>query len=1097
MNHRLRRATARQAAALTPDPRWYKTAIIYEVPVRAFADSNGDGIGDFAGLTGKLDYLHDLGVTALWLLPFYPSPLRDGGYDIADYTGVNPMYGTLDDFQRFLDAAHARGLRVITELVLNHTSSEHAWFQRARRAPAGSPERDFYVWSDTPARYDQTRIIFKDFETSNWAWDPVAGAYYWHRFYGHQPDLNFDNPAVHEALLGVVDFWLARGVDGMRLDAVPYLYERDGTSCENLPETHAFLRTLRAHVEGRFDDRMLLAEANQWPVDAAAYFGEGDECHMNFHFPLMPRMFMSLHMEDRFPIVDILRQTPEIPEACAWATFLRNHDELTLEMVTDEERDYMYQVYSEDPTARINLGIRRRLAPLLGSRRKIELLTALLFSLPGTPVLYYGDEIGMGDNVYLGDRDGVRTPMQWSGDRNAGFSRVNPQKLYLPVIVDPEYHYEAINVEAQEANPQSLLWWTKRMIALRNDLPVLGHGDLAMLQPDNPKALAFVRTWEGEHVLVIANLSRHPQFVELDLGAYAGRTPVEVIGRSRFPTITERPYGLSLGPHMFLWFQLEAPTAERPRRPRLSCPDAWTRVVDNRRTLAGALAAFAGERRWFRGKARTLRHARIGDVVELPGARSRALLVTLELEYTDGEPETYVIPLGFVSGEPAAELEHKAPHTIVADLEVTGAEPHTGVLYDALATAEAAQSLLALARRGGTLDGLVGRLVATSAPELQAGAEPSARAIELEQTNSTVPLGDRFIIKVFRQLERGINAELEVGTYLTDFERPVPVPPVLGSVSYLADGDEAAVAVVHRLVPNQGTAWQLFTGQLDQMFEHALVAADEAPAPPDAHVFDLLASEPPPALVERAGHHLRHARLLGRRTGEVHAALAAGATPAFTTERFSIMYQQSLYQGARGALARTFEALGRQQGRLPEASRAEARLALDAHARIEARLRDIQARPLDAIRIRNHGDLHLGQVLYTGDDFIVIDFEGEPARPLRERRYKRSPLRDVAGMLRSFGYAAESALRTGATRSADWDRVRPWGAAWTTWVGAAYLAGYVEQVGARLLPADPAVRRLLLDFYVMDKCIYEIGYEMNNRPDWLPIPIRGLLDLIA
>jgi maltose alpha-D-glucosyltransferase/alpha-amylase len=543
---------------LGDDPQWYKDAIIYELRVRSYMDSNGDGGGDLAGLTAKLDYLQDLGVNALWLLPVCPSPGRDDGYDISDYTDVNPDVGTLDDFRTFVEEAHRRALRVITELVLNHTSDQHPWFQRARRAPPGSPERNFYVWSDTPDRYKDARIIFTDFEPSNWSWDPVAKQYYWHRFFAHQPDLNFDNPAVHEAMLGVVDFWFGLGVDGLRLDAVPYLYERDGTNCENLPETHLFLRKLRAHVDSRFKNRLLLAEANQWPEDAARYFGNGDECHMNFHFPIMPRIFMSIHMEDRLPIMDILAQTPPIPPNCQWALFLRNHDELTLEMVTDEERDYMYRAFAHEPTMRINLGIRRRLAPLVGNdRRQIELMNAMLMSLPGTPVLYYGDEIGMGDNVFLGDRNGVRTPMQWSPDRNAGFSRANPQRLVLPVIIDPEYHYESLNVESQQGNPNSLLWWTKRLIALRKRFQAFGRGTIEFLAPENPKVLAFIRHFEDETVLVVANLSRFTQYVELDLKAFKGRVPLELIGRTRFPPIGDLPYLLTLGEHAFYWFSVE------------------------------------------------------------------------------------------------------------------------------------------------------------------------------------------------------------------------------------------------------------------------------------------------------------------------------------------------------------------------------------------------------------------------------------------------------------------------------------------------------------------------------------------------------------
>ncbi|HVX66076.1 MAG TPA: maltose alpha-D-glucosyltransferase, partial [Bryobacteraceae bacterium] len=604
---------ARRDFPLDDDPLWYKDAIIYEVHARAFCDSSGDGMGDFRGLEEKLDYIQDLGVTAIWVLPFCPSPWRDDGYDISDYTDVHPAYGTLRDFQGFLKEAHRRGLRVITELVMNHTSDQHQWFQRARRAPRGSKIRDFYVWSDTPDRYPEARIIFKDTESSNWAWDPVAKQYYWHRFFSHQPDLNFDNPRVRRAMLSVVDFWLEMGVDGLRLDAVPYLAERDGTICENLPETHAFLKELRKHVDSRHKNRMLLAEANQWPEDAVAYFANGDESHMNFHFPVMPRLFMAMRMEDRFPVVDIMQQTPTVPESCQWAMFLRNHDELTLEMVTDEERDYMYRVYATDPQMRLNLGIRRRLAPLLGNdRRRIELMNALLFSMPGTPVVYYGDEIGMGDNIYLGDRNGVRTPMQWSGERNAGFSIANPQRLYLPVIIDPEFHYEAVNVDNQQHNPHSLLWFMKRLIALRKEHRVLGRGTLEFIHPENRKVLAFVRRYQDEKLLIVANLSRFVQAAELDLSEYKGLSPVELFGRSEFPPIGDLPYFITLGPHSFYWFSLDAvrpqaaATAGAPAEDHVpvfavaSWDDVFTEALRN--LLARTMPAFLRRRRWFTGK---------------------------------------------------------------------------------------------------------------------------------------------------------------------------------------------------------------------------------------------------------------------------------------------------------------------------------------------------------------------------------------------------------------------------------------------------------------------------------------------------------------
>ena len=686
---------------------WYEDAVIYELHVRAFADSDGDGIGDFVGLTQNLDYLQDLGVTAIWLLPFYPSPMRDEGYDISDYRGINPAYGTLRQFRRFLDEAHKRGLRVITEIVLNHTSDQHPWFQRARRAPAGSRYRDWYVWSDDPNLYSDARIIFRDFEQSNWNWDPVAGQYYWHRFYSSQPDLNYDNPEVRREMLRTVEYWLDLGVDGLRLDAVPYLIEREGTSCENLPETHEYLKELRRHVDARFDDRMLLAEANQWPEDAIAYFGDADECHMAFHFPLMPRLFMGLRMEDRFPIIDILRQTPPIPDKTQWAVFLRNHDELTLEMVTDEERDYMYRTYAHDPEMRINLGIRRRLAPLLhNNRQKMELMHGLLCSLPGSPVLYYGDEIGMGDNVYLGDRDGVRTPMQWSADRNAGFSTANPQKLYLPVIIDPEYNYETVNVAAQLDNPESLLWWVRRLIALRKRYPVFGHGSIEMLSPDNHRVLAFLRRDRSsgpdrpsQQVLVVANLSRHPQYVELDLSEFRGMRPVELFGQTSFPPIGELPYLLTLGPHAFYWLALEPTpvepgTAEHPVLPTLIAPGEWDSLFapDHRGRLDAVLPRLLRGRRWFGSKGRRVTSARIGDVAEIPlpflwsedeelPPPRPAQLAFVHVEYLDGEPETYVLPVVFVPGVAGERLIEDHPAAALAIVERATGE--AGILVDA------------------------------------------------------------------------------------------------------------------------------------------------------------------------------------------------------------------------------------------------------------------------------------------------------------------------------------------------------------------------------------------------------------------------------
>jgi maltose alpha-D-glucosyltransferase/alpha-amylase len=538
------------------DPLWFKRAVFYEIHIRGFFDGNDDGSGDFRGLSDKLDYLQWLGIDCIWLLPMYASPLRDGGYDIADFFTIHPDYGTVEDFRLFVEAAHQRGIRVIADLVMNHTSSDHPWFQESRSSP-DSPKRDWYVWADEDTRYPEARVIFIDTEPSNWTWDPVAGQYYWHRFFAHQPDLNFDNPEVQEAMLNVLRFWLDLGIDGFRLDAVPYLYERDGTNGENLPETHEYLRRVRAAVDARYPDRVLLAEANQWPEDVVHYFGDGDECHMCFHFPVMPRMFMSLRREEAKPILEILDRTPAIPEVAQWGLFLRNHDELTLEMVTDEERDYMYAEYAKDPRMKLNLGIRRRLAPLLDNGRdEIELMHAILFSLPGAPVLYYGDEIGMGDNVYLGDRDGVRTPMQWTGDRNGGFSRADFAQLYLPPLMDPVYGFGAVNIEAQLRTPTSLLRWLHRFIALRKEHPVFGLGTYEPLRPENPRIFAHVRRYEDDVVLCVHNLARSAQAVELDLAEFEGWTPEEMLGRSAFPRIGKLPYLLTLAPRGWFWFQL-------------------------------------------------------------------------------------------------------------------------------------------------------------------------------------------------------------------------------------------------------------------------------------------------------------------------------------------------------------------------------------------------------------------------------------------------------------------------------------------------------------------------------------------------------------
>ncbi|HJT79319.1 MAG TPA: maltose alpha-D-glucosyltransferase, partial [Gemmataceae bacterium] len=768
------------------------------------------------------------------------SPLRDDGYDIADYTDIHPLYGTMADFKQFLREAHRRGLRVITELVINHTSDQNAWFQRARRAAPGSAARNFYVWSDTTEKYKEARIIFKDFESSNWAWDPLANAYYWHRFYSHQPDLNFDNPTVHKAVLDLLDFWLKMGIDGLRLDAIPYLYERDGTNCENLPETHEFLKKLRRHVDDNFEGRMLLAEANQWPEDSVAYFGDGDECHMAFHFPVMPRLFMAIRMEDRFPILDILHQTPPIPETSQWAMFLRNHDELTLEMVTDEDRDYMYRVYAQDPRARINLGIRRRLAPLLENHRgKIELMNALLFSLPGTPVIYYGDEIGMGDNIYLGDRNGVRTPMQWSGERNAGFSKANPQRLYAPLIIDPAYHYEAVNVEAQQNNPNSLLWWVKRTVGLRKEYRAFGRGTLEFLTPDNPKILAFVRRYESERLVVVANLSRHVQHVELDLNAFQGLAPVEMFGRTRLPAVGDRPYSLTLGPYAFYWLTLEPQKAaalrlshqERPV-PVLEVPGPWEAVFQGKahEELEDALPAYLEASSWFGKKPRQTEAAMILETIPVPYNARGAQLALIQVEYTEDTPETYVLPLAFAAGAHADEVQRGRPEAVVARLRLTrpgnGTPAEEGVLYDPVGDRAFDLALLEMVLRPRRIKKPGGELQAwrqrTFRPPQPAEGLPEPVSLRRPHSNSTILYGDQLVLKLFRRVEEGVNPELEMARFLTERTDFRQVPPPAGALEYRRGwGEPLTLALLEGFVHSQGDAWHYMLNALGRFFEAA------------------------------------------------------------------------------------------------------------------------------------------------------------------------------------------------------------------------------------------------------------------------------------
>ncbi|MBU0724578.1 MAG: maltose alpha-D-glucosyltransferase [Alphaproteobacteria bacterium] len=1073
---------------------WYKDAIVYQLHIKAFQDANGDGVGDFAGLMSRLDYVEQLGVNTIWLLPFYPSPLRDDGYDISDYRRINPSYGVMRDVKRFIAEAHQRGISVITELVINHTSDQHPWFQRARKAKPGSAARDFYVWSDTDTLYSGTRIIFLDTEKSNWTWDPEAGQFFWHRFYSHQPDLNFANPRVLEEVIRVMRFWLEMGVDGLRLDAIPYLAERDGTNNENLPETHDILKKIRTALDDGFSDRLLLAEANQWPEDTAPYFGDGDECHMAFHFPLMPRMYMAVAQEDRHPITDIMRQTPEIPENCQWAIFLRNHDELTLEMVTDRERDYLWNTYAADTRARINLGIRRRLAPLMqNDRRKIELMNALLLSMPGTPVMYYGDELGMGDNFYLGDRDGVRTPMQWSADRNGGFSRANPQQLYLPAVMDPVYGYQTVNVEAQQAEPSSLLNWVRRMIAVRKRHDSFGRGSFVLLYPRNRRVLAYVRQHEGETILCVANLSRSAQAVELDLSAYRGSVPIELLGQQPFPPIGDLPYLLTLPAHGFFWFVL-ASEQEVPSWHTLP-PDPLPEFLTLTATagLAGVLRGreqrqlerevmpqFLQRQRWFGGKDAPVEAVTITHLATLD---EESLLALVQV----GDAR-YLLPLSALWGE--ENVQFGAPKLSYTLARVRRGRV-LGALVDGAFDERFALSLIQRMAAGETVALENGSLCFEGNAALSAieTFEP-VRPLTLEQSNVSVALGDKALLKIYRRLRPGRQPEMEVARFLSEQAGFANTPAYLGQITWRDDTDETVLATAFAYVQNQGDLWGAYLDALMRMLEDRALAGAWDTQPADgAEIF---------------AYPLDLSRTLGLRTGEMHKAFAAETDdPAFHCEPLTAGDIAESADDTQRQFDGALKALEKLRPSQPQPVQAMIDRLVKSRPTIEKTLKAIRALKPSGMKSRLHGDYHLGQALIVQQDVFLIDFEGEPRRGLEERRAKSSPLRDVAGMLRSFDYLARTAsarLRerfpdlTGAEGDSPVDRLA---LEWRATAAADFLDGYSAGLGdAPNQPATEQSRKALLTLFLLQKVFYEIGYEAANRPDWISIPLQGALDLL-
>ncbi len=1070
---------------------WYADSVIYELHLRAFFDGNRDGIGDFKGATEKLDYLVELGVTTLWLLPFYPSPLRDAGYDISDYLAVHPDYGSLYDFRRFLSEAHARGLRVIVELVLNHTSDRHPWFDTARRAPPGSVERDRYVWSNSPERFREARIIFQDFERSNWSWDPVARAYYWHRFYGHQPDLNYDSPSTQRAMISVAEFWLGLGVDGLRLDAVPYLYEREGTSCENLPETHAFLKHLRTELDRRFSGRVLLAEANQWPEEAARYFGNGDECHLAFHFPLMPRMFTAIQTEVRSPLVDILSATPPIPADCRWALFLRNHDELTLEMVTDEERDYLYRTYARDARGRVNLGIRRRLAPLMGGdRAKIELMELLLFTLPGTPVIYYGDEILMGDDATLGDRDSVRTPMQWNRGRNAGFSRARAGRLYLPIVSDPDYRPEVVNVEGQQRNLASHLWWMKRLIRMRRRLRTLGNGRLQVLEPENPRLFAFLRRGE-EDVLVAANLAASAQAAEFDLSAFEGRVPVDVFSGARFAPLRRGSLPLAFGPHGY-YVLLLAP-AESTGLPEVPSPyrfalerslsELWSPA--NRQKLeTEVLPAYLSERSWFEARGRSIDFVRLRDVVPLgPGAApAGGWIAVVDVFYASGPPEAYAVPLRAMSDPARPSREPPATGSIVARLDLGETR---GRLCDDLDAPTFRCALVRIAREGGSYAGTSGSLEGRPVSAGPTGSPRSSPSSEGSSIRGTV---------VFRRRLPGrFDAEAAMARRLTEIGF-VGTSPLLGGVVYVERGaDPQSLALVFGSEEGEADVARETEEDVVRFLTDVRASVESPPFPLFAQV-DAPTTALPDELRSAVGESaLRRLADLGALVGRFHLCLVGPAEdPTFAPVAFEYLYQASLSYSLSTQLRKLFAKL-RSPGVPGVGENLDVEAIVGNESALLRRAHQLTAHRFDSVRILTHGSLSIETVRRAGNRLVLTGYGREPV-PV-----KRSSLRDVASLVRSLQYLCDRAAeRFAGPPGRRAPSVDAWAHLWYRAAARTVFDAYESVVeGSRLVPPEREARTALLETFLLERCVVELLDLLARPPGRWELPARALRELLS
>lgn len=1080
------------------NPTWYKDAVIYQVHVKSYFDANDDGVGDFAGLIEKLDYIASLGVNAIWLLPFYPSPMRDDGYDIAEYRAIHPAYGTMADARRFIAEAHKRGLRVITEMVINHTSDQHPWFQKARRAKKGSKARNFYVWSDTNQKYEGTRIIFSDTESSNWTWDPVAGQYFWHRFYSNQPDLNFDNPEVLEEVLSIMHYWFDIGVDGLRLDAIPYLVEREGTSNENLPETHAILKRIRADLEANYPDRMLLAEANLWPEDIQQYFGNGDECHMAFHFPLMPRMYMAIAQEDRFPIIDILRQMPDIPANCQWAIFLRNHDELTLEMVTDQERDYLWNHYAADKRARINLGIRRRLAPLVErDRRRIELLNSLLLSMPGTPTLYYGDEIGMGDNIFLGDRHGVRTPMQWTDDRNGGFSRADPASLIAPAIMDPLYGFQAINVEAQAHDTHSLLNWTRRMLAVRKQQKAFGRGSLKLLAPANRRILGYLREYTDEDganeiILCVANVSRAAQAGELDLSGYAGKIPVEMIGGTSFPVITKLNYLLTLPPYGFYWFLL-SDESQMPSwyvAPAERTPELTTVIIKNgiedllevpARTVleTQSLPAYLPKCPWTGHLGEPVDEVKLLQLTSL--GEPNELLVFTEVEVAvRGESEHYFLPLGFVQDHLAGTASQQLALARLRQKRTAG------LLTDAFTLLEFNRKVINYIRdkvvqpiEGGELQfiTLPGAEAYLDDVAQQSADEKSVEAINVVATAEvygSVVVDEKLVLKPIRKPVPGVHPEIEMNSYLNErgFNN---IAPVVGEVRRVTADTEFTLIILQGYINNQGDAWQWTQNTLERALRDRLTAGTSS--------MDVQF----PALEELQSF----AQMIGQRLGEMHVLLAKpaknthfGCVDATSTEM--TRWVKSIKDRVQQVLDMLHDNSGK-----------EATALVTSAKKLTGAVKTLATQASKGVRIRVHGNFSLAQVLVVRGDAYFVHFEDGLSKGTLDDDLRQSPLKDVADMLCSFDDAGAVAIRSAMALNSgsEAEQIRAIAATYKGQVHAAFYEAYcaatVQSPALACQDGDDAKLKL----YCIDNRLREI-LKCLHHPDSLEVVIQGLNNIL-